>query len=80
MMACVDRLDDHPPSSGSPRPFTNVQLDASDLPVDHPPPSDSPLLLMLRSPVAIDLARQMLQIYPSTYALVLSTENITQNW
>lgn len=32
------------------------------------------------SPIAIDLARQMLQLYPSTYALVLSTENITQNW
>eukprot|EP00798_Chlamydomonas_sp_ICE-L_P027100 gene27102-2324_t len=32
------------------------------------------------SPVSIDLARQMLQLYPSTYALVLSTENITQNW
>ena len=30
--------------------------------------------------IAIDLARQMLQLYPSTYALVLSTENITQNW
>ncbi|GAX78445.1 hypothetical protein CEUSTIGMA_g5886.t1 [Chlamydomonas eustigma] len=32
------------------------------------------------SPIAIDLARQMLQLYPSSYALVLSTENITQNW
>ncbi|KAG1670968.1 hypothetical protein FOA52_011403, partial [Chlamydomonas sp. UWO 241] len=32
------------------------------------------------SPIAIDMARQMLQLYPSTYALVLSTENITQNW
>lgn len=32
------------------------------------------------SPISIDLARQMLQLYPSTYALVLSTENITQNW
>ncbi|MEW5313460.1 MAG: hypothetical protein WDW38_005026 [Sanguina aurantia] len=32
------------------------------------------------SPIAIDLARQMLQLNPSTYALVLSTENITQNW
>ena len=32
------------------------------------------------SPIAIDLARQMLQIYPNTYALVVSTENITQNW
>lgn len=32
------------------------------------------------SPIAIDLARQMLQLYPSTYALVVSTENITQNW
>jgi len=32
------------------------------------------------SPVSIDLARQMLQLHPSSYALVLSTENITQNW
>jgi len=32
------------------------------------------------SPIAIDLARQMLQIYPNQYALVLSNENITQNW
>lgn len=32
------------------------------------------------SPIAIDLAQQMLQLHPSTYALVLSTENITQNW
>ncbi len=32
------------------------------------------------SPIAIDLAQQMLQLYPSTYALVISTENITQNW
>ena len=32
------------------------------------------------SPIAIDLAQQMLQLYPGTYALVLSTENITQNW
>lgn len=30
--------------------------------------------------IAIDLARQMLQLYPSTYALVVSTENITHNW
>ena len=30
--------------------------------------------------VAVDMARQMLQLYPSTYALVVSTENITQNW
>lgn len=30
--------------------------------------------------VAIDLARQMLQLIPNTYALVVSTENITQNW
>lgn len=29
--------------------------------------------------VAIDMARQMLQLYPGTYALVVSTENITQN-
>jgi 3-ketoacyl-CoA synthase len=31
------------------------------------------------SPIAIDLARQMLELYPNTYALVVSTENITQN-
>jgi 3-ketoacyl-CoA synthase len=30
--------------------------------------------------VAVDLARQLLQLYPDTYALVVSTENITQNW
>ncbi|MEW5317569.1 MAG: hypothetical protein WDW38_008855 [Sanguina aurantia] len=32
------------------------------------------------SPVAIDLARQLLQLQSGTYALVLSNENITQNW
>jgi len=32
------------------------------------------------SPISIDLARQMLQLYPSTYALVLSHENISQAW
>jgi 3-ketoacyl-CoA synthase len=30
--------------------------------------------------VAIDLARQMLQLYPDTYALVVSHENLTNNW
>eukprot|EP00879_Flechtneria_rotunda_P017594 GHRR01018444.1.p1 GENE.GHRR01018444.1~~GHRR01018444.1.p1 ORF type:complete len:456 (+),score=130.64 GHRR01018444.1:379-1746(+) len=30
--------------------------------------------------VAVDLARQMLQLLPNTYVLVVSTENITQNW
>jgi 3-ketoacyl-CoA synthase len=30
--------------------------------------------------IAVDLARQMLQLCPDTYALVVSTENITQNW
>jgi len=30
--------------------------------------------------VAIDLARQMLQIYPNSYALVVSHENLTSNW
>jgi 3-ketoacyl-CoA synthase len=29
--------------------------------------------------IAVDLARQMLQLVPGTYALVISTENITQN-
>ena len=32
------------------------------------------------SPIAIDLAQQMLQLRQNTYALVVSTENITQNW
>ncbi|KIZ04826.1 3-ketoacyl-CoA synthase 9 [Monoraphidium neglectum] len=31
------------------------------------------------SVVAVDMARQMLQLYADTYALVVSTENITQN-
>lgn len=30
--------------------------------------------------ISIDLARKLLQIQPSSYALVVSTENITQNW
>jgi 3-ketoacyl-CoA synthase len=30
--------------------------------------------------VAIDLAKQMLQLIPNSYALVVSTENVTQNW
>jgi hypothetical protein len=30
------------------------------------------------SPISIDLAKQLLQLHPSTYALVVSTENITQ--
>ena len=30
--------------------------------------------------IAVDLARQMLQLTPSARALVFSTENITQNW
>jgi predicted naringenin-chalcone synthase len=30
--------------------------------------------------IAADLARQMLEIYPNTYALVVSTENLTYNW
>ncbi|GFR42579.1 hypothetical protein Agub_g3506 [Astrephomene gubernaculifera] len=32
------------------------------------------------SPISIDLAKQLLQLHPSQYALVVSTENITQNW
>eukprot|EP00775_Hariotina_reticulata_P008863 gene8863-9042_t len=31
------------------------------------------------SPIAVDLARQLLELLPNTYALVVSTENITQN-
>lgn len=30
--------------------------------------------------IAIDLAKDMLQLHRSTYAVVVSTENITQNW
>lgn len=30
--------------------------------------------------IAIDLAKDMLQVHRNTYAVVLSTENITQNW
>lgn len=30
--------------------------------------------------IAVDLARQMLQLFPNSYALVLSTENLTYNW
>eukprot|EP00803_Ostreobium_quekettii_P009088 evm.model.scf_515.6 EVM.evm.TU.scf_515.6 scf_515:48412-53536(+) len=30
--------------------------------------------------IAVDLARQVLQVMPSSRALVFSTENITQNW
>lgn len=39
------------------------------------------LLLLCRtaSPIAIDLARRMLLQVPNTYALVISTENITKN-
>lgn len=30
--------------------------------------------------IAIDLAKDMLQVHRTTYAVVVSTENITQNW
>ncbi|KAG0568627.1 hypothetical protein M758_6G031300 [Ceratodon purpureus] len=30
--------------------------------------------------IAIDLAKDMLQVHGNTYAIVVSTENITQNW
>ncbi|XP_074273890.1 3-ketoacyl-CoA synthase 11 [Silene latifolia] len=30
--------------------------------------------------LSIDLAKQLLQVHPNSYALVLSTENITLNW
>lgn len=30
--------------------------------------------------ISVDLARDMLQLYGATYAVVVSTENITQNW
>jgi 3-ketoacyl-CoA synthase len=31
-------------------------------------------------PIAIDLAKNMLQAHPNSYAVVLSTENVTLNW
>ncbi|KAI3807314.1 hypothetical protein L1987_23240 [Smallanthus sonchifolius] len=30
--------------------------------------------------IAVDLAKDMLQVFRNTYAIVVSTENITQNW
>ncbi|XP_057787000.1 3-ketoacyl-CoA synthase 20-like [Salvia miltiorrhiza] len=30
--------------------------------------------------ISIDLAKQLLQVHPNSYALVVSMENITQNW
>jgi hypothetical protein len=30
--------------------------------------------------IAIDLARQTLQLFPDSYALVVSHENLTNNW
>ncbi|BFG41513.1 hypothetical protein CerSpe_277870 [Prunus speciosa] len=30
--------------------------------------------------IAVDLAKEMLQVHGNTYAVVVSTENITQNW
>ncbi|CAN0857276.1 3-ketoacyl-CoA synthase 2 [Linum grandiflorum] len=30
--------------------------------------------------ISVDLARDLLQVHPNTYALVVSTENITRNW
>lgn len=30
--------------------------------------------------IAVDLAKQMLQLFPDSYALVVSTENLTFNW
>ena len=29
---------------------------------------------------AVDLAKDMIQVYPNTYVIVVSTKNITQNW
>ena len=46
----------------------------------HPaPPRHPPFPTRAASVVAIDMARQMLQLYSNSYALVVSTENITQN-
>lgn len=30
--------------------------------------------------ISIELAKDLLQVYRNSYAVVLSTENITQNW
>lgn len=35
---------------------------------------------MLQGVIALDLARQMLDLYPDSYALVVSHENITNNY
>lgn len=52
-----------------------------------PPLSPTPLndnASFLRRPaagiIAADLARQLLLVYPNTYALIVSTENLTNNW
>jgi len=42
-----------------------------------PPPTPTPTAAGV---VAVDLGRQMLQIYPETYVLVVSHENLTSNW
>jgi hypothetical protein len=54
-------------------------------PPSPPPPVPTPLRRRRRRPpaagvIATDLARQLLTIYPNTYALVVSTENLTYNW
>lgn len=38
------------------------------------------LYLCAAGVISLDLARSMLQLMPNTYVLVVSTENITQNW
>lgn len=43
----------------------------------HPPPH---CFSLTAGVIATDLARQLLNIYPNTYALVVCTENLTYNW
>ncbi|KAL4359476.1 hypothetical protein AHAS_Ahas08G0081200 [Arachis hypogaea] len=43
-------------------------------------PKDIGVLIVNCRVIAIDLAKDMLQVHRNTYAVVVSTENITQNW
>jgi hypothetical protein len=59
------------PALLAPRPPTPVALIVC--PLAHPLP-------LLAGVIATDLARQLLEIYPNSYAMVVSTENLTYNW
>ncbi|PQP94280.1 3-ketoacyl-CoA synthase 4 [Prunus yedoensis var. nudiflora] len=46
----------------------------------NPTPSLSAMIVNNAGVIAADLAKDLLQIHRNTYAVVVSTENITQNW